>query len=153
MIDGLEALAEARGASSGDAGNIALSSVDLKLTGGNVLTSRAVSTSGESNAGVLTLDAFSTMALSSTILSTSVRGPGAAGRIAISAPTLTAERLRVSSTSEINPDVAPFAGPAGRLLLSGNTISLSESRLATTTAGGAKATPAEIQVSLRKRWR
>jgi filamentous hemagglutinin family protein len=150
VIDGLEALAEARGASSGDAGNIALSSVDLKLTGGNVLTSRAVSTSGESNAGVLTLDAFSTMALSSTILSTSVRGPGAAGRIAISAPTLTAERLRVSSTSEINPDVAPFAGPAGRLLLSGNTISLSESRLATTTAGGAKATPAEIQVSATK---
>jgi len=147
VIQGLAALAEARGPSTGDAGNISLAGADMTLTEGNVFTSRAVSTSGESNAGVLTLEALSSMDLSSTILSTSVRGPGAAGRIAISAPTLTAVRLGVSSTSEINPDVAPFAGPAGRLLLTGNTISLSESRLATTTAGGEKATPAEIRVS------
>jgi filamentous hemagglutinin family protein len=146
-LTALEALAEARNNASGDAGNILISGDSLVLSGGNVLTSRAVSRSGRSNAGFITLDLSASLEASASILSTSVRGPGNAGAVTVSAPEVTFNRVRLASTSEQAAGLGAFAGSAGQLSVTADTLSLADSALATTTAGGEKASPAEITLS------
>ena len=143
-LTALEALAEARGDASGDAGNILLSGDTLMLSGGNVLTSRAISRSGVSNAGFITLNLAGSLEASATILSTSVRGPGNAGAITVSASEVSFDRVRLASTSEQTEGLGAFAGAAGQLSVTADTLTVTDSFLATTTAGGEKATPAEI---------
>lgn len=146
-LTALEALAEARDDASGDAGNILISGDTLALSGGSVLTSRAVSRSGLSNAGFITLNLSASLGASASILSTSVLGPGNAGAITVSAPEVSLDRVRLASTSEQAAGLGTFAGSAGQLSVTADTLTLTDSALATTTAGDEKASPAEITLS------